>query len=137
MEKSTTYNEFLQTYNAAAYYAQGGDSSGVAQGERKLDEQGHGCLYSLRLYPSAEFESIYVTQQPVWYAGFVMLIFAFAAIVFIAYDCLVSRRQNEVTATAARANAIVDSLFPAMVRERVFQSNEIEPERERGRAPRV
>jgi class 3 adenylate cyclase len=125
MEESTTYTDFLHAYNASAFHSSGGDtSSGVAQDERKLEELGHGCLYSLHLYPSAEFESIYITQQPVWYAGFVMLIFAFAAIVFIAYDCLVSRRQNEVTATAARANAIVDSLFPAMVRERVFQSNE-------------
>lgn len=42
----------------------------------------------------------------------------------MSYDCLVQRRQNQVITTAARANAIVESLFPAMVRDRVFQTNE-------------
>ena len=127
MEESTTYIEFLQTYDVATLYTKEVvDSSGFAQGKRnrRLDENGNGCLYSLHLYPSAEFESLYVTRQPVHFALFVMLIFAFTCIVFIAYDCLVERRQREVTATAARANAIVDSFFPAVVRERVFQTNE-------------
>lgn len=52
------------------------------------------------------------------------LIFAFISIVFIFYDCLVERRQARVVNTARQANAIVDSLFPAMVPERVFKSNE-------------
>ena len=73
---------------------------------------------------TSEFEAVYATNTPLIYAGVVALIFAFTSIIFIVYDCLVEKRQACVINTAARANTIVDSLFPAMVRERVFQNNE-------------
>lgn len=58
------------------------------------------------------------------YAGVVPLIFAFTSIIVIVDDCLVKERQARVMNTATRANAIVNSLFPTMVRERVFRNNE-------------
>ena len=99
-------------------------SSNIEDEQRNRRTAEDGCLYAVRIYPTSEFEKVYVTKTPLVYAGVVALIFAFTSIVFIVYDCLVERRQARVVNTAARANAIVDSLFPAMVRERVFQSNE-------------
>jgi len=131
MEVSTSYDDFLQTYNAAALfndyssqeYSTTAAESDTTDSERTLDSS-DGCLYLVRIYPSAEFESLYHTTDALFYAGLVALVFVFTSIIFISYDCLVQRRQNQVMSTAARANAIVESLFPAMVRERVFQTNE-------------
>jgi hypothetical protein len=44
--------------------------------------------------------------------------------VFVVYDCLVERRQTTVMTTATRSNAIVDSLFPANVRDRLMAEEE-------------
>ena len=79
-------------------------------------------LYESILRPSLKV--VYHTSDAMMYSGFVALVFVITSVIFISYDCLVQRRQNQVMTTAARANAIVDSLFPAMVRERVFQTNE-------------
>lgn len=138
MEISTTYEDFLHTYNAAAlfndYSSQEYSSSSTSStststkeatdSERRILDSADGCLYLVRIYPSTEFESLYHTTDAMFYAGIVALVFVFTSIIFISYDCLVQRRQNQVMSTAARANAIIDSLFPAMVRDRVFQTNE-------------
>jgi class 3 adenylate cyclase len=144
MEITTTYEEFLHTYNAAALFNDysskefGFDSvlttsdidketiENTTNSERNMQSSSSsdGCLYLVRIYPSSEFQSRYHTSDAMMYSGFVVLVFVITSVIFISYDCLVQRRQSQVMSTAARANAIVDSLFPAMVRERVFQTNE-------------
>jgi hypothetical protein len=57
-----------------------------------------------------------------------MCVFLFTSIVFICYDILVSRRQEKVQNAAIRSNAIVSSLFPANVRDQLFQhASEMDP----------
>jgi len=47
---------------------------------------------------------------------------------FLAYDRLVERRQNVTLASAKRSNAIVNSLFPTEVRDRLYwRENQAEP----------
>ena len=78
------------------------------------------CLYSFHLYPTEEFEETYVTNKPWIYTLAVVFIFLLTTMVFIAYDCSVERRQTTVMTTASRSNAIVNSLFPANVRDRLM-----------------
>jgi hypothetical protein len=78
------------------------------------------CVYTFRLYPTEEFENTYVTNNPWIYTAAVVFIFLLTTMVFVAYDCLVERRQTTVMTTANRSNAIVDSLFPANVRDRMM-----------------
>jgi class 3 adenylate cyclase len=84
-----------------------------------------GCPIFLRLYPSAKFRSIFTTNKPKIYTCAAASIFLFTAIVFLLYDWLVKRRFRVLKNLAVRSNAIVTSMFPSMVRERLFQNAEI------------
>ena len=81
------------------------------------------CIYSLTIHPTSEFRSHYKTSNPVVFTTFVALIFVFALLTFLVYDCLVERRQTQVMEKAVLANNIVRSLFPDSVRERLFRSS--------------
>ena len=48
------------------------------------------------------------------------MIFVFTAVVFLFYDCIVERRQKKVYGAAQKSTAIVSSLFPSNVRDRLF-----------------
>ena len=84
------------------------------------DAEAH-CHYSLHVYPSAELEDKYTTNRPIIFTVVVVCVFLFTSIVFICYDILVTRRQEKVQQAAIRSNAIVSSLFPANVRDQLFQ----------------
>ena len=45
-------------------------------------------------------------------------------LVFSIYDCAVQRRQAKVMATATRTRAIVSSIFPKNVQDRLLQEAE-------------
>jgi class 3 adenylate cyclase len=49
--------------------------------------------------------------------------FVLVAIVFAIYDILVHRRNEKIVVTAARSNAIVSSMFPDAIRDRLLQQN--------------
>ncbi|CAB9517391.1 Receptor-type guanylate cyclase gcy [Seminavis robusta] len=82
--------------------------------------QGH-CNVNVQVYPSNEFHSIYNTNIPAFMTAAVVLIFVCTALLFIMYDRLVERRQRLVMANAEQTNAIVSSLFPKQVRDRLMQ----------------
>jgi len=78
------------------------------------------CLHTLELYPSQDFQDRYTSLRPITYTISVIFIFILTASVFVGYDCLVERRQGMVMNTAQRSTAIVSSLFPATVRDRLM-----------------
>jgi Adenylate and Guanylate cyclase catalytic domain len=77
------------------------------------------CPITVHLYPSREMLETFEVHNPYLCSGVVILIFAFVSIVFIFYDLKVHRRQVLVMDTAIRSAAIVSSLFPAEVRDRL------------------
>jgi hypothetical protein len=94
------------------------------------------CAYRFRIYPDVHCEDIYLTNKPARYAGLIGAVFAFAILIFVAYDCLVERRQNFVRRQAEQSNAIIRSLFPAVVRDRLFKTaGENQDETEQASAP--
>ena len=58
-------------------------------------------------------------SQPVSQTQFVIV-----AIFFFVFDHLVKRRNNKVTVVAQRSDAVVRSLFPAAVRDRLMADDE-------------
>ena len=82
------------------------------------------CVYSMHVYPSDHLKDSYSSSEPAIYTAVIALIFVFTSIVFLAYDFLIERRQQDVLKTAARSNAIVHALFPAVVRDRIFRDSE-------------
>jgi hypothetical protein len=91
------------------------------------------CPFTLRAYPSDDMENVYTTSNPIIFTVAAVLIFAFSSLIFIAYDCMVERRQKLVMKTAVQSTAIVSSLFPSVVRDRLYP---IEVELIRSDAPK-
>jgi hypothetical protein len=81
------------------------------------------CPYSLHVYPTKDSQKEYFTSRPIIYTALVVLTFLFTTFVFVTYDRLVERRQAVVMKTAVESHAIVSSLFPKTVRDRLFGIN--------------
>eukprot|EP00934_Nitzschia_sp_Nitz4_P000162 Nitzschia sp. Nitz4//scaffold354_size22159//7331//12950//NITZ4_008577-RA/size22159-processed-gene-0.17-mRNA-1//-1//CDS//3329548932//162//frame0 len=79
------------------------------------------CLYRLRIFPTESMEFHYVTNQPRRYAFTLAGMFLFTCSVFLLYDTLVERRQRLVLRSAQTSGAVVASLFPPEVRDRLYQ----------------
>jgi hypothetical protein len=77
------------------------------------------CKYKLNVYPSAQYEEGYTSRTPIYFTVGVLCVFFWVAAVFSFYDCLVQRRQEKVNTVATNSNAIVASLFPAQVRDKL------------------
>jgi hypothetical protein len=82
------------------------------------------CPFYLRVFPSQTMKSFSETNQPVLFTVCAVLIFAFASLVFVCYDWMVQRRQTKLMTTAVKSSAIVSSLFPSAVRDRLFISDQ-------------
>ncbi|CAB9524302.1 Guanylate cyclase [Seminavis robusta] len=79
------------------------------------------CLITMDIYPSSEFEESYQTSMPIYLTIAVAAIFVFTVVMFILYDRLVERRQALVLMKAEQSTAIVTSLFPEQVRDRLME----------------
>jgi len=93
---------------------------------RRRADNMDGVSYSIRIYPSSSFRSNYITNKPAIYASAIALVFVFTSLTFFIYDCLVERRNTAVMKSAEKSSKIVHSLFPAVVRDRLFKTAEEE-----------
>lgn len=73
----------------------------------------------------------YETNRPFIFTAVSILIFGFTSVVFLIYDRLVEKRQRIVLRAAVQSSAVVSSLFPSNVRERLFpnQENQMSPKK--------
>ena len=76
--------------------------------------------YTLRVYPSQDTEDEYKSNKPVIYTLVVAFIFFLTSMVFVVFDYLVERRQRVVLDRAAQSGALVSSLFPDQVQDRLY-----------------
>ncbi|CAB9499073.1 Receptor-type guanylate cyclase gcy [Seminavis robusta] len=86
---------------------------------------GH-CDYKFTIYPTAEFRDIYTSSRPEYFALGLTALFAFTGMVFLVYVYASRRRQRKVMAVALSTSAIVASMFPSNVRDRILQDAEEE-----------
>eukprot|EP00934_Nitzschia_sp_Nitz4_P009441 Nitzschia sp. Nitz4//scaffold270_size25879//13071//16782//NITZ4_008299-RA/size25879-augustus-gene-0.20-mRNA-1//-1//CDS//3329545193//9431//frame0 len=91
--------------------------------DRAINEPGH-CIYTMRIYPSDEFKEPYDDATPEIFAIVVAGAFLVVIFVFIFYDVSVQRRNQMIVSNAARSNAIVSSLFPAHIRDRLLEQEQ-------------
>jgi hypothetical protein len=82
------------------------------------------CVYTLSVYPSAELRESYSSNKPTIYTAVIGLVFFLMAATFFAYDSYVKRRNDKVIQAAARSNAIVSSLFPSNIRDRLYKDED-------------
>ena len=81
------------------------------------------CVHTVHIFPTDSMKAIYETKKPIRYAAIIASIFAFAAMVFVAYDWFVTNRQSNTEKKANRSNAIVQELFPGGVAAQLFETN--------------
>eukprot|EP00980_Cylindrotheca_fusiformis_P030806 scaffold25451_cov127-Cylindrotheca_fusiformis.AAC.1 len=79
---------------------------------------------TLDLYPTEEFEASFRTSKPKLYTVVVVAIFAFTSLVFVLYDYFVGRRQSKFVARIMRQDQIVSNVFPAAIRDRLYDDEQ-------------
>ena len=128
LEHGTTVNGFLEYWREKVrpydYLVKSVDQQnaiGKLSNETYLREQGV-CLYYVSIYPTAEYEDNMKTFIPITYALVTSGVFVCVVALFLLYDILVERRQRQVVVSAAKSDAMINSLFPAVIRDRLFQS---------------
>lgn len=82
------------------------------------------CSYSFSVYPTATFEHQYDSNRALVASVTLGGTFLLVALAFFAYDGVVRRRNQRVTAEAEKSNAVVNSLFPEAIRDRILAANE-------------
>jgi CHASE1-domain containing sensor protein len=115
-------------------YAVAADLEGTAD---RLGDVDYLITYKLTMYPSDEMRSQYITNRPAIYTTVIVLIFVCTAAIFLLYDYLVEHRQNKVMKAAARSTKIVEQMFPATFRERMFRDAKKEEEMKRAEEQQI
>jgi class 3 adenylate cyclase len=114
-----SYNSLKQVYNINDVQ----QASSFTFREKAIPLNKDHCPYNLTVYPSRTLEDEYVTYKPALYTACVALAFVLISAVAITYDCVVQRRLKTVLDSALESRAIVSSLFPANVRDRLFEDD--------------
>jgi len=90
------------------------------------------CPYRVAVYPSSSMHSDFETKSALMTTIGIASIFVFTIMVFALYDFLVERRQKFLAEQAHKSTAIVSSLFPKIVRDRLFDDNDRNGNAKRG-----
>ncbi|KAG7365344.1 adenylate/guanylate cyclase [Nitzschia inconspicua] len=78
------------------------------------------CQYSISIYPTQIFMDEYVSLAGVL-VTFIVLVLSFTIQLFMVYDRLVETRQALILQKALQSTAVVSSLFPKNVRDRIMK----------------
>ena len=84
---------------------------------------GH-CAYTIELHPTTRLEILYESERPKTYAWAVVAIFAIILVFLAIFDLTVVNRQRKLVATARKTDAVVRSLFPENVQQRILDDVE-------------
>eukprot|EP00980_Cylindrotheca_fusiformis_P016356 scaffold4870_cov135-Cylindrotheca_fusiformis.AAC.6 len=79
-------------------------------------------VLTLHVYPSAELEDAFQTDNSTIYTVVVVAIFAFTTLVFLLYDFFVGKRQRTVMDRIAKQDRIVSDVFPTAIRDRLYEN---------------
>jgi hypothetical protein len=108
-----THMERFVNLQGGTTYIQGASSLGIPLNQDI-------CSYDLRVYPSMELYHKYHTHLLVTNTMTVALFFVITAGIFLLYNFWVDRRLRLVLNQAIKSTAIVSSLFPEGVRDRLI-----------------
>jgi hypothetical protein len=78
------------------------------------------CFFSFHVYPTDEFESTYHSTTPEVVTVVLVTSFFFVLSTFAVYDRCVARFSNKVLFEVSRSQAIVSTMFPSNVQDRLF-----------------
>lgn len=73
------------------------------------------------VYPSQTFKDQYTSDTPMITCIVIAITFFVVVVTFFVYDIMVQRRNMKLVQNAAKSNAVVTSLFPGAMRDRVLE----------------
>jgi hypothetical protein len=82
------------------------------------------CQYRMEIYPTQAYEDRYLTSEPWVFFAIALAVFLLLIAIIYVYDRRVEKNYQLVYRQAKRAGAIVSSIFPAAVRQRLYQDEE-------------
>lgn len=85
--------------------------------------------YKIDLYVTEPFDEISTSNFA--FAVALVAILLFVAVAFLLYDAFVHHRTHKVVSAAAKSDAILSSLYPSVVRDRLFAQTEEDAKKER------
>jgi hypothetical protein len=97
----------------------------IKGGESVDSLDGH-CLYYVGIYPSSDFMDSYESNLPILLSVLFATAFVFMILAFLWYDRHVQARNDKIVGAAVRSTAIVSSLFPSNVRDRLLAEQDEE-----------
>ena len=125
------YDDWGVTQNVAEYLRERATPETQSVTFVELDDSFNN--YIMTIYPSAAMRDTHVSNDPILYSVVIGCVFVFCAIVFLAYDCMVERRQRLVLNRAVQSTALVSSLFPENVRERLMEEHAEKPKEKKSK----
>ena len=103
----------------------------VGEFKKKLNDQYTGfpvsnelCSYWIAAYPTSVMEERFRNTDTRFMSRSVVCLFVFTAIVFGIYVYFNERRQKVIMNRAVQSSAIVSSLYPSVVRDRLFREED-------------
>ena len=88
-----------------------------------MDAAAHFYFFAMQhIFPSSTFVKSYETNTPEIFAIVVAFTFVLVAVVFFIYDFLVTRHNDKLVVNAARSNALLTSMFPDNIRDRLMEA---------------
>ncbi|KAG7341943.1 adenylate/guanylate cyclase with integral membrane sensor [Nitzschia inconspicua] len=117
--KGDLHDKKFENYGHVAYGLQSGMTNDGTQ--LGLPFANSTCQYSISIYPTQVFMDDYKSLAPV-IVSIIAFVFAFTILLFMVYDRLVEKRQAIVLQKALQSTAVVSSLFPRNVRDRLLKS---------------
>eukprot|EP00980_Cylindrotheca_fusiformis_P019624 scaffold6818_cov95-Cylindrotheca_fusiformis.AAC.6 len=79
-------------------------------------------VVNVHVYPSAELEDSFQTDNNIIYTVMVVAIFGFTTLVFLLYDYSVGKRQRTVMDRVVEQDRIVSDVFPTAIRDRLYEN---------------
>jgi len=98
----------------------------------KNDEDKNAISYHILVYPSSTFADLYCTNQPIYFGVSIFFAFVIFAVIFFGYTRMIERRQRIIMEEATASSAIVSSLFPKTVRDRLVEASATQTKQKNG-----
>lgn len=117
----TRYDDWGVTQNVAEYLRSRATPETQSVTFAELDDSFNN--YYMTVYPSSDMEGTHLSNDPILFAIAIGCVFVFCSLVFLAFDCMVERRQRLVLNRAVQSTAVVSSLFPEKVRDRLMKEH--------------
>lgn len=93
------------------------------------------CAYVVSVFPTAAYRDHFFTFKPHYYRGMILGALALLITAFVVSEKLIGKSQKRVVNAAKQSDALVRSLFPGKVADRLYQEQKMrQEERERLKA---